>query len=66
MRETTGSGSMREKARRREKVLRDSRAELNFARQGGIAEGRAELKNELIVKMRQKGLTDEQIAEYFD
>lgn len=30
MRETTGSGSMREKARRREKVLRYSRAELDL------------------------------------
>lgn len=53
---------MRDRARLREKTIRDSIAELRFARQEGINEERARVT----AKMRQEGFTEEQIAKFFD
>ena len=62
---------MRDRARLREKTIRDARAELNFAQQQGIAkgraegitEGRAERDKEIAANLRRKGYTEEQIAD---
>ncbi len=66
---------MREAARMREKTIRDEISAINFARREGRAEGRAEgieegiergiekNKNELIIKWRNRGYTEEQIQD---
>ena len=47
----------------RSKRLHDEASALSSARAEGLAEGRADMQNELIEKWRKKGYTDEQIKE---
>ncbi len=70
--EMSADEEMREMARLREKAILDERSALNFARREGRAEGRAEGKAEgraeerktIIARMREDGLTEEQIRKY--
>ncbi len=52
---------IREAARMREKALHDEASALYNAKQEGKSEGREEGRTEIIEKMRQSGMTDEQI-----
>ena len=47
----------------REKCLHDEASALRSARAEGLAEGRADMQNELIEKWCKKGYSDEQIRE---
>ena len=52
---------IRELARMREKALHDEASALRQAKDEGREEGKAELRNEMIEKMRAMGMTEEQI-----
>ena len=52
---------IRELARLREKALHDEASALRQAKDEGREEGKAELRNEMIEKMRAMGMTEEQI-----
>ena len=52
---------IQELARLREKALHDEASALSTARKEGREQGRAEVRNEMIEKMRKSGMTDEQI-----
>ena len=56
---------MREMARMREKALHDEASALRQAKDEGREEGKAELRNEMIEKMRAMGMTEEQIDSIF-
>lgn len=56
---------IRELARMREKALHDEASALRQAKDEGREEGKAELRNEMIEKMRAMGMTEEQIDSIF-
>ena len=74
--EMSADEEMREIARLREKAILDERSAMNFARREGIeegigigmekgrAEGRVEEREAIIARMREDGLTKEQIQRY--
>jgi len=57
---------LREIAGLREKALRDEASAMYGAEKKGRAEGRAEGREEIIAKMRSKGMTEEQIKELLE
>ena len=58
--EMSADEEMREIARLREKAILDERSAMNFARR----EGRAEERDAIITRMREDGLSEEQIQKY--
>ena len=59
--DTSEETQAREIARLREKALHDEAFALRQAKDEGREEGKAELRNEMIEKMRAMGMTEEQI-----
>ena len=56
---------LKELARMREKAMHDKASELEEAIQTGRAEGRAERDNEILAKMKEFGLSDNDISRIF-
>ena len=54
---------IREYVRQREKAEMDYRSDMSYAKAEGKAEGMAEERKKLIAKLKNKGMTDEEIAE---
>ena len=59
--DTSEDTKIRELARLREKALHDEASALRQAKDEGREEGKAELRNEMIEKMRAMGMSEEQI-----
>lgn len=62
--EMSADEEMREMARLREKAILDEQSAMNFARREGREEGRVEERETIIARMREDGLTEEQIQKY--
>ena len=61
VRNLSGDEKIRQEAYYREKRLHDEATALGHARREGIAQGRAEIRKEIAQRMREKGMTEDEI-----
>ena len=65
LRRMSASEKIRQEAEYREKMLHDEASALSGARMEGIAEGKAEERQSIALKMRNMGYSEEQIKAIF-